>query len=76
MFVGLLSVYAIVSFSGSLASNSKQPMKCLSLNNQPCETRLTLVDINPQEVLFYSFTVSINKCGGSCDTIDDPHASV
>ena len=76
MFIGLLSVYAIVSFSGSLASNSKRPMKCLSLNNQPCETRLTLVDINPQEVLFYSFTVSINKCGGSCDTIDDPHASV
>ena len=76
MFIGLLSVYAIVSFSGSLVSNSKQPMKCLSLNNQPCETRLTLVDINPQEVLFYSFTVSINKCGGSCDTIDDPHASV
>ena len=76
MFIGLLSVYAIVSFSWSLASNSKRPIKCLSLNNQPCETRLTLVDINPHEVLFYSFTVSINKCGGSCDTIDDPHASV
>ena len=76
MFIGLLSVYAIVSFSWSLASNSKRPIKCLSLNNQPCETRLTLVDINPHEVFFYSFTVSINKCGGSCDTIDDPHASV
>ena len=76
MFIGLLSVYAIVRFSGSLAFNSKQPIKCLSLSNQPCETRLTLVDINPHEVLFYSFTVSINKCGGSCDTIDDPHASV
>ena len=76
MFIGLLSVYAIVSFSGSLASNSKRPTKCLSLNNQPCETTLTLVHINPHEVLFYSFTVSINKCGGSCDTIDDPHVSV
>ena len=28
-FIGLLSVCTMVSFSGSLASNSKEPMKCL-----------------------------------------------
>ena len=26
--------------------------------------------------LFYPFSVSINKCGGSCNTIDDPYVSV
>ena len=24
--------------------------------------------------LFYIFTVSVNKCDGSCNTIDDPYA--
>ena len=26
--------------------------------------------------LFYLFTVSGKKCGGSCNTIDDPYAQV
>ena len=26
--------------------------------------------------LFYPFTVTVDKCGGSCDTIDDPYAGV
>ena len=26
--------------------------------------------------LFYPFTVSFNKCGGSCQTIDDPYARI
>ena len=25
---------------------------------------------------FYSFTVSVTKCDGSCNTIDNPHARV
>ena len=29
----------------------------------------TLVNKNSDETLFYQFTVSVNKCGGSCNTI-------
>ena len=57
-------------------SNSKGPIKCLTLNNQPCQARPTLVNINSDETLFYPFTVSVNKCGGSCNTIDGPHAYI
>ena len=46
-------------------------MKCISLNNRPCQARATLVGINSNEPLYYPFTVSPNKCGGSCNTIDD-----
>ena len=54
-----------------LASNSKEPIKCVSLNNLPCQARPTFVNINSNETVFYSFTVTINKCGGSCNiTID------
>ena len=27
-------------------------------------------------VVFYPFTLSVNKWGGSCNTIDDPYAQV
>ena len=46
MFIGLLSICTIGSFSGSLASNSNGPVKCVSLNNQPSQAISTLVNIN------------------------------
>ena len=69
MFIGLLSVCRVVSFTGPLASNFKEPLKCVTFNNQQCQARPTVVDINFNEILFYSFTVSVNNCGGSCNTI-------
>ena len=59
-------------FGESLASNSKEAIKCMPVNNKRCWLRPTLVD----ETLFYPFIVSVNKCGGSCYTIDDPYAGV
>ena len=46
----------------------------ISINNQPCQARPTLVNINSEETLFYLFTVCANKCGRSCNPIDDPYA--
>ena len=43
------------------------------LNNHPCQVRPKLVDINSNEPR-YSFTVTVNKCGGSCNTINDLYA--
>ena len=57
MFSGLLS------FGGSLASDNA---KCVSLNNQSCETRPALFNINSKKPLYYPFSVSVNKCGGFC----------
>lgn len=34
-----------------------------SLNNRPCQTRITLVDIKSNETIFYPFVVKFNKCG-------------
>ena len=76
MFIRLLSVCAVESFGDLLVSNSKGPIKCLILNNRPCKARSTLVNINSDETIFYQFTVTVNKCGGSCNTIDDPYTRV
>ena len=43
---------------------------------EKCPARSTFVNINSNKTLFYPFMVSINKCGGSCNTIDDPYAQV
>ena len=72
--IRLLNIFAIVIFSGSLASNSEGNIKCISLNNWPCQARPILADINSNETPFYSFSFSVNNCGTSGNTIDDPHA--
>ena len=41
MFIGLLSVFTAGIFDRSFASNSKEPTKYVSLNNQPCQARPT-----------------------------------
>ena len=41
--------FILLRFSGSLASmaNVSNLTKCISLNNQPCMTRPTVNDLNP-----------------------------
>ena len=43
----------------------------MSLNSQPCQTRPTLIDTKSYDILLYPFTVNVNKCGGSCNTVVD-----
>ena len=63
MFIGLLSISTLVSFSRSLHSNYKESIRYVTLNDHPCKARPTLVDINSNKTLFHSFTTSVNKCG-------------
>ena len=43
--------------------------KCLFLNDEPCMVRPTIIDMNPVELKFYPFMVSLNKCTGSCNVL-------
>ena len=56
---------ALLSFSESLAT------KCVSLDNEPCMTKPTLVDLNHIELDYYSFIMNLDKCNGSCHVADD-----
>ena len=55
---------------GSLA------VKCVSLNNQPCQVRSTFVNVNLNKPIYYPFFVSVSKCSGGCNTIDDSFARI
>ena len=43
----------------------------MSLNNDPCIISLTLIDLNSIELNYYPFTISIDKCSGSFNVVDD-----
>ena len=51
MFIGLLSAFTTRGFGKSLACNSEGCIKCVSLNNRPCQARPILVDVNSNETL-------------------------
>ena len=76
MFIGLLSTCTTGSFGGSLASNSERRLNCISLNNRSCQARLITFDIKSNKSFYYPFTVSVSRCGGRCNNIDDPSAQV
>ena len=48
----------------------------LSVINQKCMPRPKILDVNEGvgEALFYPYNVLVNKCSGSCNTLEDPMA--
>ena len=57
--------------SAPLSFGRSSATKCVLLNNEPCMTRPTLIDLNPVEVNFYPFMISLDKCNGICNTVDN-----
>ena len=51
----------LLSFSSSLVCIADQT-KCLSLNDDPCMFRPTLIDLNPVELKYYPFMISLDSC--------------
>ena len=49
-------------------------LECLSVINRKCMPRPKILDVNEgvDEALFYPYNVLVNKCSGSCNTLDDP----
>ena len=53
-------------------------LKCLSVINRKCMPRPKILNLNEGigEALFYPYNVLVNKCSGSCNTLDDPMARI
>ena len=56
-----------------LAVRGSMSVNCISMNNQSCIVRPTLIDLNPDEIYYYQFIISINRCHGRCNTTKDPY---
>ena len=53
-------------------------LECVSVTNQEFMPRPKIFDVNEGvgEALFYPYNVLVNKCSGSCNTLDDPMAKM
>ena len=52
--------------------------ECVSVANQKCMPRPKILDVNEGigEALFYPYKVLVNKCSGSCNTLDNPMSKI
>ena len=79
--IGLIKkmIIKLLSSSVSLASVAKVSdhanSNCISFSNQPSMIRPTLIDLNPDEnnqgLHYYPFLFKVDRCNGSCNTLDD-----
>ena len=55
--------------------NVSEHIKCVSLSNQPCMNRPTLIDLNldkyKQGLCYHAFMVNSDRCNESCNTLDN-----
>ena len=51
-------------------------LECVSMNNQECKIRPEIINLNINEPLFYPYSIKINKCKDSCNTIKGPYAKI
>ena len=55
----------LFSFVGFLATN------CVSLTHEPYIAISTLLDLNPIDLNYYPFMISLDKCNGISNAVDD-----
>ena len=55
--------------------NASNYTKCVSLSDENCEIQSTLITLHPneysQEFHYYAFSVELDRCVGSCNTLND-----
>ena len=70
---GFIKKLFIVLFSSIV--NASNHTKCVSLSNQKSMFQSTLINLHPneysQEFCYYPFAVKLDRCAGSCNTIND-----
>ena len=71
----MLLINLFISLFNVLKVNA---LECVSVVNQICMPRPKILDVNEGvgEALFYPYNVLVNKCSGSCDTINNPMAKL
>ena len=51
-------------------------LKCILMNNQECEVRWQIVNVNGDDSVFFPFSIKTSKCSGTCNNINNPHAKL
>ena len=59
-----------------LSSSITGALNYVSMNNQKCKVRPKIAGINSSNLMFYPFSIKVNKCSGNCNNINDPYAKI
>ena len=72
------SVYYVTEFHWIISSRSKGfwRTKCMSLNNELCIARSIFFNLNPEERYCYQLMVSLDRCNGGCNILDDSSSRI
>ena len=62
-----------MTFFGSNVFNVNS-LKCISMDNQERKIRSEILNVKTNKPIFYPYSIKINKCRGSCNTINVPYA--
>ena len=63
-----------LAFLSTLASVNS--LSCISMNNQECQIRRQIVNVNSDEPASFPFSIKTSKSSGSCGNINDPYAKI
>ena len=68
-------IILLISLFGIIKTRA---LECMPVVIQKCMPRPKILDVNEGvgEALFYPYNVLVNKCSGSCDTINNPMAKL
>ena len=76
MFGFIKKVFAVAMTFFNVNLSNVNSLEYVSMNNQECEIRSEIINVNTNEPMFYPYSIEINKCKASSNTINDPYAKI
>ena len=76
MFEFIKKVFVVVMRFFKFNLSNANSLECVSINNQECKIKSEIINVNTNEPLFYPYSIKINKCKGTYNTINDPYAKL
>ena len=76
MFEFIKKVFSTTIMFFSWSVLKLNPLECVTMDNQECKIRTKIIFINGNKLLFYPCSITVNKCSGSCNSINDPYAKL
>ena len=69
MFGFIKKVFVVAMKFSNFNLSNVNSLECVSMNNQKCKIRSEIINVNTNEPMFYPYSIKINKCKGSCNTM-------
>ena len=68
------SFFTGLTFLSNLTSVNS--LSCISMNNQECNVRPQIVNVNRDDPVFFSSNIKTSKCSSRCNKINNPYAKL